>query len=563
MELSVRQALRGKRLLVTGASGFLGKVWLVHLLEALPELGRVTCVLRPGAEGATGRLEDLLATSPAFWPLHERRGDALPEWLAGRLAAVPGDVARPELGLAEADLERLAGRVDAVVHLAGLTDLEPDLRSALAVNVDGARHALAVARRLGAPLLHVSTAYVAGRRRGRIAEAVAAGAPVGGEVGERFDPRRELEDLRRLAGRVEAEARDQRVEDALLERARAALGRLGRSDDPVTRGEFLAREREAWVAERLAAAAAERARHWGWPNVYTLTKALAEAALRHERGAVPLAIVRPTIVESALALPFPGWKEGHQTSAPLVLAMLRGALPGVPARGRLVLDAIPVDWVARGLTLCLAALVRGEGPEVAHLGTSDRNPLTVRRAIELTNLARRAAEGRAGAAGPPRLRDLLAREAAPTGELGYRLGSAPLARRVTSGARAALEAAADALPGAWAGRARRLARDAGRSARRLGDVEAAVATFRPFLAEHDQTFAADAVAALAARLPAAEAPRFGVDVADLDWRDYWTRVHVPGLERWVFPRLEGQAPVRGPRRPVALPAAPDEVPARP
>ena len=67
----------------------------------------------------------------------------------------------------------------------------------------------------------------------------------------------------------------------------------------------------------------ERARHWGWPNTYTYTKSLGEQVMAGTPG-LRYAIVRPTIVESALRYPFPGWNEGFTTRAPLAFAGLKG-----------------------------------------------------------------------------------------------------------------------------------------------------------------------------------------------------------------------------------------------
>jgi long-chain acyl-CoA synthetase len=542
--LSVLETLRGKRVLITGASGFLGKVWLGHLLRDLPELGRVHLLLRPGARGATARLEDLLARSPAFWPLHEAHGDQVGAVVGRVLEPLAGDIAQPGLGLEAATLARLEGRLDAVVHLAGLTDLEPDPRRALAANVDGALHALDVARRTGAALLHVSTAYVAGRRRGAVAEAVALDAPLGSQRELPFVPDDEVRALRALEERVEAEAGDPQVHEALLAQARQQLRRHGRPSDAANRAEFFARERERWVEERLSALASERARHWGWPNTYTFTKALAERLLRGKAGDVPLTIVRPTIVESAEAFPLPGWKEGHQTSAPLVWAMTRGPLRGLPADRRLVLDVIPVDAVARGLTLLLAGLLAGRPLDAAHLGSSDVNPLSMFRAIELTNLADRGSA--------PGLKALLRPQAVPVGERGYRLGSLPLLRRLARGAREALAVASELVPERFAAQVEGWDRKAARAQRKLGELEHVVETFRPFVLENDCRFRTDGARDLTAELPQGERARFGFDPAALDWRRYWTEVHVPGLERWVYPDLEGRRPERGPRRPVSL-----------
>ena len=79
--------------------------------------------------------------------------------------------------------------------------------------------------------------------------------------------------------------------------------------------------------------------------------------------------------------------------------------------------------------------------------------------------------------------------------------------------------------------------------------------------ENDCRFQTDAARALSGRLDPALRARFGFDPAALDWRAYWTEVHVPGLQRWVYPDLEGRRPERGPKRPVDLrPAEADAAP---
>ncbi|MBL4844821.1 MAG: SDR family oxidoreductase, partial [Planctomycetes bacterium] len=199
---SVRETLAGKRLLLTGATGFLGKVWLAHLLEHLPETHWVLLLRPGGGRGAPDaragrRLADLLETSPAFRGLRERLGpDALARRVEERVRVVAGELTAPDLGLspeARAALEPL----DAIVNLAGLTDLDPPIGEALDVNVAGALGALELARSCGAALLHVSTAYVAGQRQGLVPEEVvrdyAPRPPLTG-----FSAERELADLHAL-----------------------------------------------------------------------------------------------------------------------------------------------------------------------------------------------------------------------------------------------------------------------------------------------------------------------------------------------------------------------------
>ena len=58
-------------------------------------------------------------------------------------------------------------------------------------------------------------------------------------------------------------------------------------------------------------------RHLGWPNTYTFTKSLGESLLATRGAGLPIAIVRPSIVETSTHQPFRGWNEGINTSAPL------------------------------------------------------------------------------------------------------------------------------------------------------------------------------------------------------------------------------------------------------
>lgn len=84
-----------------------------------------------------------------------------------RVEPVMGDVRQPALGL---DSAALAG-VDALVHCAALTGFAEGAEAYRSVNIDGAANVLALAGRLGVPVVHVSTAYVCGLRSGPIAEA--------------------------------------------------------------------------------------------------------------------------------------------------------------------------------------------------------------------------------------------------------------------------------------------------------------------------------------------------------------------------------------------------------
>jgi thioester reductase-like protein len=75
---------------------------------------------------------------------------------------VAGDLGRPRLGLAHADLERLRGRIGGFFHVAAIYDMGASAESQQVANVEGTRHAVQAAQALDAACLHhVSSIAVA------------------------------------------------------------------------------------------------------------------------------------------------------------------------------------------------------------------------------------------------------------------------------------------------------------------------------------------------------------------------------------------------------------------
>src|SRR5436305_4355482 len=103
--------------------------------------------------------------------------------------------------------------------------------------------------------------------------------------------------------------------------------------------------RERWVADRMVAAGRARAVSLGWPDAYAYTKALGEQALMENRGAVPVSIVRPSIIESALAEPRPGWIRGFRMAEPVIISYARGLLKEFPGLPEGIVDVMPADYV--------------------------------------------------------------------------------------------------------------------------------------------------------------------------------------------------------------------------
>ena len=172
------------------------------------------------------------------------------------------------------------------------------------------------------------------------------------------------------------------------ELARKRLNEEGRDDDdPDALGLAVARERKVWTRTRLTDLGVERAACWGWPNIYTYTKSLGEQLVAAETGMVR-SIVRPSIVESAMSYPFPGWNEGFTTTAPIIFLILKGQTQ-IPANEKLILDITPVDQVA-SVMLAVAAQACVEEPQLVYqAATGDSNPNNMERIIGLVGLFKR------------------------------------------------------------------------------------------------------------------------------------------------------------------------------
>ncbi|KAH7954279.1 hypothetical protein HPB49_017132 [Dermacentor silvarum] len=91
----------------------------------------------------------------------------------------------------------------------------------------------------------------------------------------------------------------------------------------------------------------------GQLNNCTLTNAVTESLLLDERGLLPVAIVRTSIVTASWKDPFPGWIDNCNSGTDLIVSLGLGLLPSVVLRNNCVADLIPVD-VAADTLICVA-----------------------------------------------------------------------------------------------------------------------------------------------------------------------------------------------------------------
>jgi fatty acyl-CoA reductase len=376
--MPIERDLRGKRFFVTGATGFLGTALVERIVRCLPE-AEITVLIRPGRRAdAAARLAKEVIKNDCFDRLRSELGDGFAPEVERRVRAVPGDVGRDGLGLDEDGREALR-RADVVIHSAATVSFDAPLTQAVEINLLGPSRVAAAMSDVGSAghLIAVSTAYVASTHQGEAKEELLSENRYTLDVSWQD----EVTAARRLRDDLQAESRKPERLKEFTKRARSEIGAAG--DHLIAaRSEKV---REEWVSGELVTAGTARALSLGWPDAYPFTKALGERALVEQwEGTVPISFVRPSIIESAVSEPRPGWIRGFRMAEPIIISYARGLLaefPGVPEG---IIDVIPVDLVVAAI---LAVAARGPEPgrpTVYHVASGVRNPLRYGRLVELS-----------------------------------------------------------------------------------------------------------------------------------------------------------------------------------
>ncbi|MBO0844459.1 MAG: HAD-IB family hydrolase [Nocardioides sp.] len=488
------ERLSGAHVLVTGATGFVGEALLQRLVAEVPGV-TVSVLVRPrGSTSGVDRVRALLR-KPVFAALGENTGgtDTL---LGTRIRVLEGDMA---------DVPPLPPDLDAVVHCAGDVSFDPPVDKGFITNVVGTRSLLDRLAEIGDHVhyVHVSTAYVAGRRRGTIRE---------GPIDHDVDVEAEL--AWGLAQREVVELRSR--EAGLLSGLRAGAERAHRRAGLLRAASEVEERRVRWVREELVRLGTERARSLGWTDCYTFTKALGERVVEDRATHAPVSIVRPSIIESALAQPHPGWIEGFKMADPLILAYGRGELPEFPGAGDTTIDFVPVDHVVAALIAVLAHPPSAGAPAYFHVSSGARNPLTFLRFYTCVRRYFDEHPFEAGARGVARLPD-------------WRLPGAQSVERLLTTSERAHRLADQVISLAPRGeRTRDLARRLDQQGSRLEFLRRYLDLYREYV-EADLRFDDTQTLALFESLDPDDRARFPFDTAVISWEHYVGEVHCPAI----------------------------------
>ncbi len=343
----VKKSLKGKDVLITGCTGFLGKVLLEKIIRSVPDIASVNVLVRGSSKYKSGRerFVNEVLTSSIFNHLKSEDPASFNTFCETKLNIITGELTEPQFGIAPKEFNDLANKIDLIVNSAASVNFREALDKALKINTLCLNNVVEFSKKGGdIPVVQVSTCYVHGLNKGDIYEETKA--PFGAKI-----PRNEKGQY-------------------LVE------GVVNLLKDKINNVRFPAKNNEE-LTQSLVDLGIEEANKYGWNDTYTFTKWMGEQLLLEKLDGKSLAIVRPSIIESTLQGPMPGWIEGIKVADAIVFAYARGKIAFFPADANGVMDIIPADLVANSIILSMAKVLTSPGEtNIYQCCSSGSNPAT-------------------------------------------------------------------------------------------------------------------------------------------------------------------------------------------
>ncbi|KAM4523646.1 fatty acyl-CoA reductase 1 [Fundulus diaphanus] len=279
---SIPEYYAGKNVLITGATGFMGKVLVEKLLRSCPDVKALYILVRPKAgQSMKKRVSDMMKCK-----LFDRVREENPDFHQ-KIIPISSELTQPGLSISSEDAERLTACINVVFHCAATVRFDEPLKHALQLNVIATQQILALAQQIQhlEAFIHISTAYANCNRK--YIDEIIYPPPV--------EPKKLIESL---------EWMDEDIVQEITPRL---------------------------IGDR--------------PNTYTYTKALAENVVQQVQDKLNICIIRPSIVGASWQEPFPGWIDNFNGASGVFIAAGKGILRTMRANNEAVADLIPVDMV--------------------------------------------------------------------------------------------------------------------------------------------------------------------------------------------------------------------------
>lgn len=281
-EIFVEKSYADQSVLVSGATGFIGKVLVEKLLRDCCDIKHVYILLRSKkGDGLQKRFEDF-KNALIFNKLKKANPSAL-----DKLVAVEGDLLEPNLGISSKDEEMLIKNLNIFMHCAASVRFDEPIRNALQMNTISTRNMLNLAEKCEnlKAFVHVSTAY----------------------------------------SNTNQKVIFERIYDPIID-YKLFIDLFERNAD---------QELEVLCTKALEI----------FPNTYILTKHLTEK-LVSDFEHLPITIVRPSIVCPSNTEPEIGWVDSLNGPMGVLMGASTGILRTVHGNGDLICDLIPCDFVS-------------------------------------------------------------------------------------------------------------------------------------------------------------------------------------------------------------------------
>ncbi|CAN1158036.1 Alcohol-forming fatty acyl-CoA reductase [Linum perenne] len=337
--------LEDKTILVTGAAGFLGKLFVEEILRIQPNVKKIYVLLRaPDSHSATKRFHDEVTEKEVFRVVKEKWGTNFHQFITEKVVTIVGDISREDLGIENVHLkQQILTETEFFLHSAATTAFDERYDVALGTNTLGVGNVLSFSKKCPNLhlLIHVSTAYVSPDKEGIVLEKPYLG-------------------------------KHDQIEQLINDECNLVKQRLHELQSK--------KLPENDIASAMKDLGLERARHYGWPNTYTFTKAMGEMIVLNSKGDIPLVIMRPTIITSTLKHPFPGWIEGARTIDAFIVNYAKGRVKMLVYGPQVILDLIPADIVVNAIIVAMGMAVAVANKNldlIYHLGSSRNNPIKV------------------------------------------------------------------------------------------------------------------------------------------------------------------------------------------
>ncbi|XP_030759626.1 fatty acyl-CoA reductase wat-like isoform X2 [Sitophilus oryzae] len=270
----------GSKILITGSTGFVGKILLEKLLRSCPTVTKIYLLVRSKKGKSMEERIDEMFDDIIF----QRMKLECPKFRE-KIVGVHGDLDLPELGLSIQDRRLLINEVSIIFHVAAIVHFDEKLKTTVVMNTRAVRDLLNMSREMPNLVccMHTSTMY-SNCPQTIIEEKVYPPA---------FDGHKLIRMIECVPEKILAEITPKLIES--------------------------------------------------YPNTYTFTKQVAEDLVRREEENLPVAIFRPSIVVSTYKEPFPGWINNMYGPSGICTGTAVGLLRTLHCDANSRANLVPVD----------------------------------------------------------------------------------------------------------------------------------------------------------------------------------------------------------------------------